>query len=179
MNRRNFLKSATITPFVLTPLICVSMTTDQKPERVWTTGEHIEIIPLHWLKPLGVKCGVYTANAVDKNGKFACDDGFIYSGSEPFIVQSFRLRCLPKIFDKRAINIIIGKIHSGVKLDGKEWSVEKIVGEIKEKMEYVSMVAYAKLQADKSEGWSEQYIPIVRGLSKYRYNLYLKQLNFI
>jgi hypothetical protein len=64
-------------------------------------------------------------------------------------------------------------------LDGKEWSVEKIVGEIKEKMEYVSMVAYAKLQADKSEGWSEQYIPIVRGLSKYRYNLYLKQLNFI
>ena len=177
MNRRNFLKTATIAPFILTPLIGGSMTTDQKPERVWVEGEFVEIIPLSWLKYNGIRHGIHTASVVDKNGKFPFDDGFVYECSEPFIVQSFRLRCMNKIYSGDVEEV--KKTAKKIRLPSSEFYVTEIINEIKEKMEYVSMVAYAKLQADKSEGWSEQYIPIVRGLSKYRYNLYLKQLNFI
>ena len=180
MNRRKFIKSAVIAS-VATSTIVSALTPIEKPERIHTHGEFYEIIPINWLKPYGIRVAPYSACCVDNNGRFAHEKGYQdeYWRSEPFIVQSFRLHCLPKLYstDPSWTGPIIGKVRSGVNLGARSYTVEGIAQEIKSKMEYVSLVAYFLFPGAPSEAWPPCFIPIVRGLSKYRYNLYLKQLN--
>lgn len=184
MKRRNFIKSIAVATFTF-PTIVNSLNIPENIKSIRINSDDWrEIIPIEQLKEYGVRASHYSATCVDKNGRFGFERGYSdlwVRDSEPFIIKTFKLQCLPKIYftDSKAVLCVIGKVNSGVKLDGKEYSVEKIVNEIKTKMEYVAAVWYCRVpclcgqQSCKEKTW----IPVVRGLSKYRYNLYLKQLN--
>jgi hypothetical protein len=178
MNRRNFIKSAAVAS-VAFPTIVSAIKPIEKPERVWTEGDMIEIVPLDWLRICGIRAEYYSANCVDKNGRFAHERGFQdlwLRDSEPFVVQSFRLQCMKKIYSKNPDDA--KSVVKKIRLPSSEFYVQTIIDEIKEKMEYVSMVAYALCPCLCGRSSCPKYfIPIVSGLSKYRYNLYLKQLN--
>jgi hypothetical protein len=143
--------------------------------------DYINILTVDELREHGIRSAIYPASCVDKEGLFAHEEGYCSDRFEPFVRRIFVLRCLPKIWSSnpRDVKPTIGKIHSGVKLDGKEFSVEKIVEEIKEHMEYVCLVRYALAPClcGSSRCTSKHFSPIVGGLTKKRYRQYLKELN--
>lgn len=199
MNRRNFIKSGVIgavgAPMIVSAISSPPILLSDKAEHIYIRGEFYEIMPIAWLKPYGIRASHYCMTFVDKNGYFAheheskaCGSGYsdilnkeaiVRGGGNftVFIVKTYRLQCLPIIHSDNPsyVNPVIGKVRGGVRLDGSAWSVEKIVDEIKDTMEYVCSVSYARV--DKTPDCDPQFVPFARGLSKYHYNLYLKQMN--
>jgi len=186
MNRRHFIKTAVAAAIALPTIsasaeIVNSLILTPKPETVRVDGECIHILTIKELRQHGIRSAIYSANCVDRYGKFAHEQGYYDLGlgdTEPFVRKTIRLQCLPKIYsdDTARVMTLIGKIRAG----GQEYSLTNIIEEIKKIMEYVCLVAYAKTPCICGHASCKPYyIPIVGGLSKYRYQLYLKQMNGI
>lgn len=172
MNRRSFIKSCVITGIAI-PTIGFSF--ENHEHKTYPINDFVEILSLNQLKEHGIRCAPYCASCVDNNGMFPHEGGYNSTISEPFIKKAFVLNSLPRIHsDVKAVKLTLGKMRSGVKLDGKEWSVEKVITEIKEKMEYVCYVCYGKVPCSCGDFL---YVPFVGGLNKQRYQLYLEQMN--
>jgi len=184
MNRRHFLRSCAMAT-VSIPCIGILAKQPSPPnlqsDHAHIVGEAVEILSLDEIKPYGIRCAVYCASCVDKNGRFFGDHGYDNDHSEPFIRRTFKLHSLPTVYDERKsfVMSVLDKMRSGNRFDGKEYSVEKVIDEIREKMEYVCLIWYCKVPCicGQRSCHSKYWIPAVGGLSKHRYNLYLDQMN--
>jgi hypothetical protein len=189
MNRRHFIKSAAIAS-VITPTIVKGINPVIQPEKVRLPNveDFINILTIEELQRHGIRSAIYSASCVDKNGRFAHKRGYCdlwLRDSGPFVRQTFRIQCLPKVYsfvdDTPYIHSIVARVRSGIKLGfgGQEYSRENVIHEIKQKMEYVCLVWYCSIPClcGRNSCKSKTWIPVVGGLSKHRYNLYLKQLN--
>jgi hypothetical protein len=176
MNRRHFIKTILTTSAVLPSLPLISVKKSEWNERdSYRVLEHsYELLTPDDLSKNKIRNDYHPASVVDKNGVFGHEHGCC-EPNEPFIAKAFRIKCLPKIYstDKKDLLPIIGKIKSGNNWTGC-YTIDNVISEVKEDMELVCFVGYVQTENEYNERF---YIPIMRGLSKYRYNLYLKQMN--
>lgn len=158
MNRRNFIQK-TILGSSLIPLISTDVFSEPKSKLF--DSETIEILSLNELKNNGIRSAIYSASCVDKNGKFPLDVGFDYKHNEPFVRQTYGLECLP----------ILAPISGGLlcNIDCISLSKNRLINEIKEKMEYVCLVWYV----NNGKSW----IPVVGGLTKHKYQFMVDNMN--
>lgn len=197
MNRRNFLKSAAVAAIGF-PTIAMALKPIKEPERVRIVGNYVEILSVDELRSYGIRSSTYSATCVDKNGYFCHEKE--YSGGEwkdrpfnrfePFIRKTFVVRSLPQWWigrywhneeesTMRHIKAMVDEFRNdAVWVKNNEvYCIADCIDEIKEKMEYVCFFAYCKVDPVPEEAWPGKWLPVVGGLSKHRYNLYLKQMN--
>jgi len=181
MNRRTFITSS-ITSAICLPFVSLSAPTLKnklvKEETYRVLECSYELLPLSYLSMNKIRNAIYTASAVDKNGKFAHEDGFVgeFYGDSPFIGKGHRIKCLPIIYstNRRDLSPIIGKINSGVILKNG-YDKNTIIQEVKANMEYVCFVGYA-LTSNTEKG-DRFFVPIMRGLSKRSYHIKVDIIN--
>lgn len=175
MNRRNFIRNVSIAAMGI-PVISTGITF-QSPqlESIQPSGNFIDILSIEELKRCGIRAAHYSANCVDKNGVFGHERGYQdlwVRDSEPFVRKLFVLKSTPQIWvynETSVKSVAHTRAHNSY--------MNAIISEIKEHMEYVCLVAYLHCPAVPTEAWPEKFMPVVGGLSKVRYQQYLKQLN--
>ena len=174
MNRRNFLRSG-IASVVVLPFIGLAK---EKEIPFEVDGDYIEILNPVQLNHWGFRSAHYCANCVDKNGIFAHETGFDHDHSEPFIVKYRRLECMRRVDVGREDLIQEWKSQIFNSEFGQGYLRAKIKKEIREKMEYVTGVWYIKSPCISCCNPNcKQWVPLIRGLYKERYNRYMKDFN--
>lgn len=176
MNRRNFIKNTAIISIAV-PAMVDAATLKPNLESVRITGEDIPIFTIEELQQYGLRSAIYSANCVDKNGVFAHETGYQPRHSEPFVRKTFVIKTLPRLFSKDQVPIVLGKMRSGLSGNGT-WTKENVIEFIRETMEYVCLAWYCECPCLCGKCDGKTWLPVVGGLSKHRYNLYLKQMNY-
>jgi hypothetical protein len=154
-------------------------------------GNYVEILSIDEIRSYGIRSAVYTATCVDRYGRFAHERGYVDlpHESEPFVRATHPVYGMPHWWvgqywhnkeesTMAHIKQMVDEFRAGKIMTngGKRYSIADSVKEIKEKMEYVCVFAYCHLDPVEEEAWPEKWMPVVGGLSKYRYHQYLRQL---
>ena len=147
------------------------------------TGDYINILTVDELLEYGVRSAIYSASCVDYKGRFAHERGYCHDHSEPFVRFAHVVKGLPQLwyYPKNAVKLVTEYYRDGSIATnpdtGEKHSLEMAVNDIKEKMEYVCLFAYCHFPAVPEEAWPEKWMPVVGGMSKYRYEQKVRMLN--
>lgn len=184
MNRRSFLKSATVVTIAFPAIaLAISNPLPKKLEQVKIIGDYIDILTVNELISYDIRANYSSANCVDYRGRFAHEKDYCGWCSEPFVRSIHVVYGMPRLwyYAKEDVKKVIKYYRDGRVAtnpdNGEKHSLENAINDIKEKMEYVCFFAYCHFPEVPEEAWPEKWMPVVGGLSKHRYNLYLKQMN--
>ena len=184
MNRRNFLKSALVTTIAFpTIATAINKPPPLKLERVRIVGNYIDIVSVEELVSYGIRSHYYSASCVDYKGRFFHENGYNDNHMEPFVRLTHVVRGMPRLwyYPERDVKRVIEYYRSGRMAtnpdNGEKHSLENAINDIRENMEYVCFFAYCHFPGVPEEAWPEKWMPVVGGMSKYRYNNAVRMLN--
>ncbi len=190
MNRRHFIKSAAIASVAIPSIAMAIKPSPPKLERVHLRGDYIDIMDVEELQEHGIRAQIYSASCIDSKGTFAGERGYCDKHMEPFCRQSHIVKSLPQYwigkywghstFTQEQVESVIRDMrrgHFSLRKGDEMWTLTRAIEEIKQNMEYVCLFGYTLFPEVKEEAWPAKWMPVVGGLSKYRYNQMVASMN--